>query len=131
MRSTLRVDPDGFAPVLNPKDVEPKPWDAWPVSRCIAHEATTKFIEIKRLSFDLIQILPAYVQGRKRLATNKDKLPGGSNDVMMDLTLGKKASAPRFGSTFLVDDVAKMLVLALEREHAKGGENYIAAGIPS
>jgi nucleoside-diphosphate-sugar epimerase len=129
--STAPIGPDDLAPVPDPERVEPKPWAAYPASKRIAHDAATKFMETKHPKFDLIRIMPAYVQGRNQLVQDKDKLRGGSNDVMMDLILGRKAPAPRFGSTVLVDDVAKMLVLALESEHAKGGENYIAAGSPS
>jgi nucleoside-diphosphate-sugar epimerase len=129
--STAPIGPDDLAPVPDPESVEPDPWAAYPASKRIAHEAATKFMEEKQPHFDLVRILPSYVQGRNLLVTNKDKLRGGSNDVMMDLVLGKKAPAPRYASTVLVDDVAKMLVLALDTEVAKGGENYIAAGSPS
>ena len=88
-------------------------------------------MEKERPSFDLVRILPSYVQGRNQLVTDKDKLRGGSNDVLMDLILGKKAPAPRYANTVLVDDVARMLVLALDPSRAKGGEVYLAAGSPS
>jgi nucleoside-diphosphate-sugar epimerase len=129
--STSPIGPDDLAPIPDPKEVDPTPWAAYPASKRIAHKAATEFMETKHPNFDLVRILPAYVQGRNQLVTDKDKLRGGSNDVMMDLILGKKAPAPRFASTVLVDDVAKMLVLALNTEHAKGGESYIAAGSPS
>jgi nucleoside-diphosphate-sugar epimerase len=129
--STSPIGPDDLASVPNPDDIEPKPWAAYPASKRIAHDTATKFMETERPNFDLVRILPAYVQGRNHLVTDKDKLRSGSNDVMMDLVLGKKAPAPRFASTVLVDDVAKMLVLSLDPKHARGGENYIAAGSPS
>jgi nucleoside-diphosphate-sugar epimerase len=129
--STSPIGSDDLAPVPKPDDVEPKPWAAYPASKRIAHDEATKFMETRRPNFDLVRILPAYVQGRNQLVTDKDKLRGGSNDIMVDLLLGKKAPTPRFASTVLVDDVGKMLVLALDPKHAKGGENYIAAGSPS
>lgn len=129
--SSAPVGPDDLAPVPDPESVDPTAWAAYPASKRIAHDAATKFMETKSPNFDLVRLMPAYVQGRNQLVTDKDKLRGGSNDVMMDLILGKKAPAPRFGSTVLVDDVAKMLVLALDPDRAKGGENYIAAGSPS
>jgi nucleoside-diphosphate-sugar epimerase len=130
--STGPIGPDDLAPI--PEDlgtVAPTAWAAYPVSKRLAHRAATRFMEEKKPSFDLVRIMPSYVQGRNELVSDKNKLNAGSNDVMMDLVLGKKASRPRFGSTILVDDVAKILVLALDPKHARGGENYLVAGSPS
>ena len=47
--------------------------------------------------------------------------------MMMDLGLGNKAAMPRFGHKVLSNGVAKMLVIALDPECVKDGENYITA----
>lgn len=129
--STAAVGPDDLAPVPDPESIEPETWTAYTASKRLAHNAATKFMEKERPTFDLVRVLPSYVQGRNQLVTDKDKLRAGSNDVMIDLILGKKAPTPRYASTVLVDDVARMLVLALDSSRAKGGESYIAAGSPS
>ena len=63
--STSPIGSDDLAPVPDPECVEPRPWTAYRASKHIAHHEATKFMESKRPQFDLVHILPAYVQGRK------------------------------------------------------------------
>lgn len=79
-------------------------------------------------TFDLINVLPSYVQGRNELVSRKEDVHRGSNDVMVDLVLGVKGGRPRRASTVFVDDVAKVEVLVLDAKLAKNGDNFIAVG---
>ena len=123
--------PDDLVPVPDPDKVDQNPFVGYTASKRIAHDAATKFMENERPHFDLVRILPSFVQGRNLLVTDKEKLGSGSNNILMDLVLSKKATVPRVASTVLVDDVAKTLILALDPKRAKGGENYIASASSS
>jgi nucleoside-diphosphate-sugar epimerase len=106
-------------------------WIAYRASKRLAYHAAEEFMASKKPAFDLVNILPSYVQGRNELVTRKEDVHNGSNDVMMDLVLGAKGGRPRKANTVFVDDVAKVEVLALDPKLAKNGDNFIAAGSPS
>jgi nucleoside-diphosphate-sugar epimerase len=106
-------------------------WIAYRASKRLAYHAAEDFMASKKPTFDLVNILPSYVQGRNELVTRKEDVHNGSNDVMVDLVLGAKGDRPRKANTVFVDDVAKVEVLALDPKLAKNGDNFIAAGSPS
>lgn len=106
-------------------------WTAYRASKRLAYHAAEDFMASKKPTFDLVNILPSYVQGRNELVTRKEDVHNGSNDVMMDLVLGAKGGRPRRANIVFVDDVAKVEVLALDPKLAKNGDNFIAAGSPS
>ena len=125
------LNADVILPEPDPDSVPQDPWAAYRASKVLAHHAADRFMEEKKPHFDLIRILPTYVQGRNELVTEKENVHNGSNDVMMDLCLGAKGSRPRYGNTVFVDDVALAEVGALDAEKAKSGQNFLCAGSPS
>ena len=112
-------------------DVITHPMFAYRASKRLAYDAAEKFMRESKPAFDLVNILPSYVQGRNELVTRKEDVHNGSNDVMIDLVLGSKSTVPRRASTVFVDDVAQVEIMALDPKLAKGGDNFIAAGSPS
>ena len=106
-------------------------WIAYRASKRLAYHAAENFMVVRQPTFDLVNILPSYVQGRNELVTRKEDVHNGSNDVIVDLVLGAKGGLPRKANTVFVDDVAKVEVLALDPTLAKNGDNFIAAGSPS
>jgi nucleoside-diphosphate-sugar epimerase len=106
-------------------------WVAYRASKRLAYQAAEDFMASTQPTFDLINVLPSYVQGRNELVTRKEDVHKGSNDVMVDLVLGAKGGRRRRASTVFIDDVAKVEVLALDAKLAKNGDNIIAAGSPS
>ena len=82
-----------------------------------------------RPHFDLVRVLPSFVQGRNELVTRVSDVHHRRNNVMVHLVLGRKATAPQFANTVLVDDVARTMIAALTK--GKAGACYIAAGSPS
>ena len=128
---TDSAGPEDLAPVPDPDTVPANAGVAYRASKILAYHAAQEFMASQQPSFDLINIMPSYVQGRNELVTRKENVHNGSNDVMVDLVLGSKGSPPRRASTVFVDDVAKVEVLALDLNLARNGDNFIAAGSPS
>jgi nucleoside-diphosphate-sugar epimerase len=123
--------PYDLAAVPDADKVPANEWVAYRASKMLAYQAAQDFMASKQPTFDLINVLPSYVQGRNELVTRKEDVHNGSNDVMVDLVLGAKGGRPRMANTVFVDDVAKVEVLALNPKLAKNGDNFIAAGSPS
>lgn len=121
------IGPDDFAPVADPDDVADDVWVAYRASKAIAHARSLRWMEEVRPQFDLVYVLPAYVQGRNEVVTKAGDVRNGSNDVMVDLVLGKRSPEARYANTVLVDDVASVEVAALDRTKVKGGDCLIAS----
>jgi hypothetical protein len=138
--SIVILEPKLGTPTAGPYDLTAIPdadkvpadeWIAYRASKRLAYQAAEVFMTSKQPTFDLVNILRSYVQGRNELVTRKEDVHNGSNDVMVDLVLGAKGGRPRKANTVFVDDVAKVEVLALDPKLAKNGDNFIAAGSPS
>ena len=123
--------PEDLAPVPDPDNVPANEWVAYRASKILAYHAAEEFMASQQPSFDLINIMPSFVQGRNELVTSKENVRNGSNGFMVDVVLGVKGGQPRRASTVYVDDVAKVEVLALDPKLAKNGDNFIVAGSPS
>lgn len=83
----------------------------------------------KKPQFDLIRVLPGYIQGANELYTSAEQMRDpavlGSNEGTMNTALGNKAGYPRITSQVFLDDVAKAHVFALKPEVAKDGDNLL------
>jgi nucleoside-diphosphate-sugar epimerase len=123
------IGPDDFAPVPNPDDLpdDIDPSLAYRASKAIAHHASVRWMRENKPAFDLVYVLPAYVQGRNRLVVRKEDVRSGSNGVMIDLVMGKRDEKARFANTVLVDNVAEVEVKALDVGRVKGGDCLIAS----
>ena len=117
----------------------PSAGQAYPVSKLLAHLAATEFVEKNKVHFDLIRMLPGYMQGANELYGSaedmRDPRKLGSNSGIMLTALGMKAGGPRPTHQVFLDDVAKAHVLALWPGVAKHGDNFLLAandgvGIP-
>ena len=140
--SVVVLAPKAGSSTAGPNDLSPVPDQAaidaitnpvlaYRASKILAYDAAKKFMVEKKPAFDLVNILPSYVQGENELVFRKEDVHNGSNDVMINLVLGFQSTLPRRASTVFVDDVAKVEVLALDPKFANGGEDFIAAGSPS
>lgn len=102
---------------------------AYGASKILAHQAGTDFMSEKEPQFDLIRILPGYIQGANELYTSakqmRDPAVLGSNEGTMNTALGNKAGFQRITSQVFLDDVAKAHVFALKAEVAKNGDNLL------
>lgn len=89
------------------------------------------------LHFDLIRILPGYIQGANELYTSStdlsDPKKSGSNEGVMSTALGHSEStaagnSARITAQVLLEDVARAHVLALRKDIAKDGECFSIVG---
>ena len=110
-----------------------------PVSKMLAHVAATEYVEKNKVQYDLIRIMPGYMQGANELYQSaedmRDPKTLGSNQGTMWTALGNAAGGARPCHQVFLDDVAKAHVLALKPEVAKHGDNLLMAandgvGIP-
>lgn len=122
------VGPDDVAPVPKVEEIPKHPWAAYAASKILAHAAAEDFIENEKLHFDLVHILPTYVQGRNEpVSTSKELLERPSSNVtMLRHVLGFKDTEPRPIDVVFVDDVAATHVAALEAKNVTSGERFIA-----
>jgi nucleoside-diphosphate-sugar epimerase len=121
------IGPSDFADIPNEDDIEDNMWVAYRASKVIAHHKSVEWMEEHKPKFDLVYVLPAYVQGRNELVTRKEDVHNGSNDVMVDLLLGMKGKPPKFANNVFVDDVADVEIAALDQQKVKTGDCLIAS----
>jgi nucleoside-diphosphate-sugar epimerase len=112
------------------EDVDPgNEFVAYKGSKILAHWAGTEWMEKhEEVKFDLVRILPPYVQGRHEVARTLRELGGGSNEAIVGLVEGRRSEVPKRSATVFVDDVAKVHVWALDGDKVKGGEQLLVAG---
>nr|POE61035.1 putative uncharacterized oxidoreductase [Quercus suber] len=105
--------------------------EAYILSKVLSHVTATKFAEAHR-SFDLVRVLPGYIQGanelRNSVADLSDSKRNGSNEGIMNTALGNVMNCTRTTAQVLLDDVAKAHVLALRPEIAKHGDCLSVVG---
>ena len=142
--STEILDPpkeEEGATTMGPDDVPgPVPLDevkgttnphfAYRQSKRHADAAVETFIKEQQTPhFDVVSILPSFVQGRNEpVITTHDLLTRpSSNYVMIDQVLGGKSDSPSPVDLVLLDDVALTHVAAMESQKIKNGERFVAA----
>ncbi|KAJ9611527.1 hypothetical protein H2200_004711 [Cladophialophora chaetospira] len=126
------IGPDDLAPVPAVKDIPQHPWAAYGASKRLANAAADDFVKNNKLHYDVVHILPSYVQGRNEPVTSSRELADrpSSNQTMIKFIQGYKETEPRPADFVLVDDVAAVHVAALEAKHIVSGERFIAAYPP-
>jgi nucleoside-diphosphate-sugar epimerase len=128
--STIGPDDLAFLPEI--KDIATHPWAAYPASKILANAAADEFIKTNKLHFDVVHILPSYVQGRNEPVTSSRQLVErpSSNQTMIRFLLGYKEDEARPNDFVLLDDVAAVHVAAMEAPDVETGERFIAAYPP-
>ncbi|KIW71056.1 hypothetical protein PV04_03271 [Phialophora macrospora] len=123
------IGPDDLAPVPEVKDIPKHPFAAYAASKVLANAAADEFIKTNKLHFDVVHILPAYVQGRNEPVASSRQLieRPSSNQTMIRFLLGHKESEPRPNDFVLLDDVAAVHVAAMEARDVETGERFIAS----
>ena len=114
--------------VANPDGPFTEVFPAYCGSKIIALNATDTFMKENNPSFDVINILPGFVYGRNEKATNIAELFTGSNRLLLAILKGQTFEVPRLAGAVHIDDVAKVHVLALDK-NIKGGQDF-GATIP-
>ncbi|OCT50725.1 putative oxidoreductase [Cladophialophora carrionii] len=123
------VGPDDLAPVPEVKDIPKHPLAAYAASKLLANAAAEEFVKTNELHFDVVHILPSYVQGRNEPVASSRQLVDrpSSNQTMIKFLLGHKDDQARPNDFVLLDDVAAVHVAAVEAPDIKTGERFIAA----
>lgn len=124
--------PDDLAPIPKVEEVPKNPWVAYGASKILANVAVEDFVKDNKLNFDIVNILPSYVQGRNEpVSSSKELLERpSSNLTMIRFITGYKDTNPRPNDFVHVDDVAAVHVAAMEAKNITSGERFIAAYTP-
>lgn len=128
--NATKVGPDDLAPLLDISAYENSrdPRIAYAESKKQANAALEEFIAQRKPHYDIVHILPGYVQGRNEPVTSAKELSErvSSNTHMVQYVLGAKDEGGAPSNLVLLDDVAAAHVAALSSENVSDGERFIA-----
>ncbi|PNP41508.1 hypothetical protein TGAMA5MH_06609 [Trichoderma gamsii] len=100
---------------------------AYSASKAAALNESEAYIKEAKPGFDLINILPGWVFGADELATRvQDFETSSTNSVLLGLLRGSQTDVPSNGNSILLDDAARLHVLALDPK-IPGNQAYVAA----
>lgn len=99
-------------------------FQAYSASKTAALNEAEAWVAKEKPSFDIVHIHPSFVEGRDDLAQTAEATITGTNALLLNLALGKKAAGPAPGATVHNEDVARLHVEALKPEIPAG--SYIA-----
>jgi len=101
-------------------------FEAYSASKTAALNAAEAWIEREKPNFDLISINAGWIFGKDELNTKVEDFKTGSNSVLLGMLLGGKSDIPYNSNSVLVDDVARLHVLALD-PRIRGNQDFVAA----
>ena len=96
---------------------------AYGASKVAAFNATEEYIRTQKPHFDINHIGPAFVIGKKELASDRAEVLAGTNGAALGHVVGSDIG-PTPSTSVFVDDVAKMHVLALDPK-IPGGQFFL------
>ena len=99
---------------------------AYSASKTAALNEAESWMAKNKPTFDLVHILPSFIEGRNELVRTKEEAMGGTNGVILGVVTGVKAQFPRAGVTVHNDDVARLHVEALRVDKIPAG-SYVAS----
>lgn len=102
------------------------PGKAYIDSKALALDYTDRFMADEGPRFSLVSIMPGVVVGPNRLYKNVGEMTagGGSNGMILNVALGKKAEAFPVNVVGL-SDVARVHVLALDEAVVEGSDSFV------
>jgi nucleoside-diphosphate-sugar epimerase len=128
--TATKVGPDDLAPLLDISEYENlrDPRIAYAESKKQANAAVEKFVAQRKPHFDIVHVLPGYVQGRNEPVTSAKELRErvSSNTHLVNYVLGAKDEGGAPSNLVLLDDVAAVHVAALSSEIVSDGERFLA-----
>ncbi|KAL7917453.1 hypothetical protein ACQKWADRAFT_325739 [Trichoderma austrokoningii] len=102
-------------------------FQAYSASKAAALNESEAWVKENKPSFDLISVLPGWVFGADELATTPQDFESSStNSVLLGLLRGKQSDIPLNGNTVLLEDAARIHVLALDPK-IPGNQAFVAA----
>ncbi|KAK3677301.1 hypothetical protein LTR78_002839 [Recurvomyces mirabilis] len=136
--SVVAVEAKNGASLAGPNDVKPLPdketltnftvpAHAYVYSKVMAHRAVDDWIkEHPKAHFDVVRVLPGYIQGANELAQNTKEAAVGSNEGTFNVALGNLLSGPKPTAQIYLDDIAETHVVALDKQKVDGGKALIS-----
>jgi hypothetical protein len=103
-------------------------FEAYTTSKVIAYQAAIDFAKDRKPGFDLVHVLPGYIQGANELNEKVSDLQNGSNSATMGTVLGTIIDGPKLTAQVLLEDVAIAHVLALDPKIAPHLTNLVVVG---
>jgi nucleoside-diphosphate-sugar epimerase len=112
---------------------------AYVFSKLLAHIKSTEYVEKNKVHYDLVRVLPGYIQGANELYKSAEEMRDptilGSNDGTMRTALSMSAGGgPRPNGQVFLDDTANAHVLALKAPGVKNLTNLLILaneGVPT
>ena len=126
------VGPEDFAKAPSREQMQSNPWIAYQGSKVLGHEAAETYIAENKPDYDVVYILPAYVQGRNETIKTAQKLYDGpsSNHTMVQYVMGMKNEIPRPKNFVHVDDVATAEIAAMSSSKVSHREHFVVSAPP-
>ncbi|KAF2769700.1 NAD(P)-binding protein [Teratosphaeria nubilosa] len=136
--SIVILEPKQGSNLASPYDLAPVPSEesikamnqaqaAYTASKILAYQAATNFMREER-HFDIVHVMPGYIQGANELATSPSDILRGSAEGTLNIALGNVVDHVKPGPQVLVDDIARTHVLALNADRVRSGTNLVAVG---
>lgn len=113
----MPLDPDQFADNADLSYV---------IAKVSALNATDRFVEEKKPSFDVVNILPSLVIGKSEMDQTRKSVGVGSNNEALGLLLTKIARVDSLGASVHIDDVGRAHLDALNPE-LTGHRSYMCS----
>ncbi|KAM0473867.1 hypothetical protein ACHAPX_007915 [Trichoderma viride] len=102
-------------------------FQAYSASKAAALNESEAWVKQNKPGFDLINILPGWIFGADELATKvQDFETSSTNSVLLGFLRGSQTDVPSNSNSVLVDDAARLHVLALDPK-IPGNQAFVAA----
>lgn len=125
-----KIGPDDSAPILEISEYENSgnPGIAYVESKKRSMAAVDDFVAENKPHYEIVHILPAFVQGRNETVTSVKELRErvSSNTAVINYVLGAKNERVVPANMVFLDDVAAAHVAALSSKNVTNGERFIA-----
>lgn len=100
-------------------------FEAFTNSKIIAYETAMAFAKQRKPNFDLVHVLPGYMQGASELHERVEDMQKDFNQATIDAALGNINGTPKMTAQVLLQDVAGVLVLALNPKSVHSMKNLV------
>lgn len=94
-------------------------------SKIIAYETALAFAEQRKPNFDLVHVLPGYMQGASELYESAEDMKNEFNEATINAALGKINGTPKMTAQVLLQDVAEVFILAMDLKAVRSMENLV------
>ncbi|KAK0841753.1 hypothetical protein LTS02_016730 [Friedmanniomyces endolithicus] len=106
------------------------PTQVYVFSKTLAHRAVTDWIaEHPNLHFNVVRVLPGYIQGANELSTSPEQILASSAEGTLNMALGNvSATEPKLLDQVHLDDAARAHMAALDRKTVASSSLLLPVG---